>query len=427
MNATRRSALALVTTLALLAVACASTTTAESPPTTTGQAPAPGGSPTGRPTPVVLPDAFTSVLVGPVAPTVAPVRGSDGRYHVVYELQLTNAKAVPATVEGIDVLDAADQSRVVQSLTGAELAASLFLLSARPAADAALAPMESKLVNIQLSFAEASQVPAALVHRFTGTGASSPAAREAQPLSYVVAPVTLDGFQVPVLAPPLRGDNWVAANGCCPTTGPHRGSVQTINGKLVNAQRFAIDWMKLDAQGRFVNGDPTVVTNWVGYGQPILSATGGVVTSVANDLPDQAPGSLPDPSTITVQTVDGNHVVVDMGNGLSVFYAHMVKGSVQVKVGDRVAAGQQLGQLGNSGNTSAPHLHIHVMQGASVIGSNGVPMVFDAFTLQGGLDPVQFDAAPDQTGTWFDPATARPANRTDELPLNLDVVTWPKG
>ena len=63
-----------------------------------------------------LHDAFTPVLIRPVAPNVAPVQGDDDRYHIVYELWLTNAKAVPATIERIEVLDAGDHSRVLKHI-----------------------------------------------------------------------------------------------------------------------------------------------------------------------------------------------------------------------------------------------------------------------------------------------------------------------
>jgi murein DD-endopeptidase MepM/ murein hydrolase activator NlpD len=109
----------------------------------------------------------------------------------------------------------------------------------------------------------------------------------------------------------------------------------------------------------------------------------GVVVSTGDGLPDQPPGQLPDPASITLQTVDGNHVVIEIGRGLFVFYAHLKKGSLTVRTGDRVPAGKELGRLGNSGNTSAPHLHLQVMNGPSPLGSTGLPYVYRSFTLTG--------------------------------------------
>src|SRR5258706_14550703 len=65
-----------------------------------------------------LPDAFTPVLVGFVGGDTFPVKGSDGRWHVVYELWLTNAGAVPASVNLIEVLDYDPYERLLVTLEG---------------------------------------------------------------------------------------------------------------------------------------------------------------------------------------------------------------------------------------------------------------------------------------------------------------------
>lgn len=61
-----------------------------------------------------------------------------------------------------------------------------------------------------------------------------------------------------VLGPPLRGPGWIAVGSCC--DGPHRRSLQPVNGKLYLGQRFAIDWNGFDSKNRFVVGDPHVTT-----------------------------------------------------------------------------------------------------------------------------------------------------------------------
>jgi hypothetical protein len=385
------------------------------------------GGEAARPPRPALPDALTPVLVRSVASIVAPVLGDDGRYHVVYELWLTNAKALPATVGRIEVLDAADHSRVVKSLSGDELAAAFVRLTGRPAGATTLAQDESRIVFVELGFDRRADVPDALVHRLTGMGASRPAAREPSPISYVAGTIALNQFRPPVLGPPLKGRGWVAVNGCCLASGPHRSALQSVNGSLDNGQRFAIDWVRLDDSDRFVVGDPNVVKNWVGYDEPVFAVAGGVVVSTGDGLPDQPPGQLPDPPSITLETVDGNHVVIDIGRGLFVFYAHLKKGSLTVRTGDRVPAGKELGRLGNSGNTSAPHLHLQVMNGPSPLGSTGLPYVHRSFTLTGTVDPARFASAADQTGAWGNRSSFTPAPRSFALPLDLHILDWPKG
>lgn len=145
-----------------------------------------------------------------------------------------------------------------------------------------------------------------------------------------------------------------------------------------------------------------------------------------------APGVLPasDPvlaPTITAETVDGNHIVLDLGGGVYAFYAHLRKGSMQVKVGDKVTRGQQLATLGNTGNSNAPHMHFHLMDSPSVLGSNGLPYVIDSFEYGGQIDPQRILDADDYlSGTFFGPVRlAQPQPRTDELPLAWSIVTFP--
>ena len=377
------------------------------------------------PVEAAIPDAFTAVLVSTVGGPTAPVRGSDGRFHVVYELWLTNAKGVPATVEAIEVLDAADPSRVVATLAGAALAGSLYRLDTSPAEDTVLQPDESALVFVSLAFADRAEVPGTLVHRFRGTGADNPGARTPAPIEYLVAPLDVSSRATPVIGPPLAGERWVAINGCCSAAGAHRGAVQALNGSLYDAQRFAIDWMRLGPDGTLVSGDPALVESWHAYGEPVLAVADAVVVETLDGLDDQPPGSLPDPATITLETVDGNHVILDLGDGVFAFYAHLQKGSVAVAEGDRVTAGQVIGKLGNSGNTSAPHLHLHLMERPSAVVSDGIPMAFDRFELLGSLERERWYATDALTGTWAivpeDPAGVQ----TDALPLDLRVVSFP--
>lgn len=93
--------------------------------------------------------------------------------------------------------------------------------------------------------------------------------------------------------------------------------------------------------------------------------------------------------------------------------------------GDRVTAGQPLGLVGNTGNSLAPHLHFHVMDGPSPLASNGVPYVIDAFRTTGRVNSTAaFDTA-ETTGRVVPRTdTPEPVDSEDELPLDLTVVTF---
>ncbi|MFH8617842.1 M23 family metallopeptidase [Streptomyces sp. NPDC017979] len=72
-------------------------------------------------------------------------------------------------------------------------------------------------------------------------------------------------------------------------------------------------------------------------------------------------------------TVFGNRVILDLGDGTHAAYAHLKRGSLRVRAGDRVTAGQQLAECGNSGNSSEPHLHFQLMAGPDVDTARGLP------------------------------------------------------
>ncbi|WP_017576159.1 M23 family metallopeptidase [Nocardiopsis kunsanensis] len=72
----------------------------------------------------------------------------------------------------------------------------------------------------------------------------------------------------------------------------------------------------------------------------------------------------------------GNHVVLDLGGGVYALYAHLRRGSARVRPGDRVAPGQVLGECGNSGNSSEPHLHFQLMDAADPRLAVGVPFTW---------------------------------------------------
>ncbi|MGO4839784.1 M23 family metallopeptidase, partial [Rhizobiaceae sp. 2RAB30] len=174
-----------------------------------------------------------------------------------------------------------------------------------------------------------------------------------------------------VLGPPLLGENYVAGDGCCDSI-RHVRALLAIDGRFALAQRFAIDWEQADAENRLVNGDPKVLENYTIFGKDIVAVADGTVVAARNDLPEQVPGKLP--AGISLGEADGNFVVQDIG-GAYVLYAHMQPGTVTVKAGDRVKRGASLGKVGNSGNSQAPHLHLHVMDGPSPLQSNGLPYV----------------------------------------------------
>jgi murein DD-endopeptidase MepM/ murein hydrolase activator NlpD len=171
-------------------------------------------------------------------------------------------------------------------------------------------------------------------------------------------------------------------------------------------------------------GNPKDVKNYFAYGQEVLAVADATVVRAMDRFADLVPGPLP--PSIPLQEADGNHLILDLGNGRFALYAHLQPGSLQVQVGDRVRRGQILARVGNTGNTTAPHLHFHVMSGPSSLASDGLPYVIDTFDLVGRVgSTVEFDKA-EREGTPLAIQNVEIAGRhRHELPLDLSVVNFP--
>jgi hypothetical protein len=369
-------------------------------------------------------DRYTPLLVSALNPEARLFPGTDGRQHIVYELVLTNASPVTATVQKIEVIDAADPAKVLASYEGAALLSRLRKISREAPQTAEIEPNNTWLFLLDVDLEQGVVPPARLLHRISllgvvpGVTPSTPS-----PQTYAVAPLSIDN-KVIRIGPPLAGKGWVALNGCCAPGGAHRATSMPVNGSIHFAQRFAIDWMRLDEQGRMVHGDESDVHNYTDYGVDVIAVADGVVVEILNTLEDQKPPKGPDPKTINLENVGGNHVILDLGHSIFAFYAHMQKGSITVAPGDRVKRGQVLGKLGNTGNTTAPHLHFHLMDGRSMLGSSGLPYVIDSFALAGEMPAAKFVASPGLEGNWGEGLLPTPSPRHDQFPMDLTIVDF---
>lgn len=156
------------------------------------------------------------------------------------------------------------------------------------------------------------------------------------------------------------------------TNGGHGGGIGTD---------FAIDVRGLDQNYAEQIDDADENASAAGWGREILAPAAGTVTYARNDVPNNPrpgdPGSnalavLHDP----VMAFMGNCVIIDHGNSEYSVLAHMQHGSVTVKAGERVAAGQVIGKLGNSGNSFGPHLHYQLQSGPQLFRGQSLPFRF---------------------------------------------------
>jgi murein DD-endopeptidase MepM/ murein hydrolase activator NlpD len=131
--------------------------------------------------------------------------------------------------------------------------------------------------------------------------------------------------------------------------------------------------------GKTFRGDRSRLENFYIFGKPLLAVADGYVTTAVDSLTDEPVGGT------TWDEMAGNHVILDIGGGHHVLYGHLKQASLRVQVGDDLRRGQVLGQVGDSGNSDAPHLHLQV-QNTPVFdvedrGLRTYPMVFDGATV----------------------------------------------
>ncbi len=149
-------------------------------------------------------------------------------------------------------------------------------------------------------------------------------------------------FEPTIVESPL-GEEWYVDQG---------GHAELVNYHYVtSAQRDALDIVQI-VDGRSHPGGSTDLSSYYIFGAPLLAPADGIVTSVVDGLADQQIGST------DRENAAGNHVVIDISGGRYILLAHARQGSVRVAVGDRITAGQTIAEVGNSGGSTEPHIHI---------------------------------------------------------------------
>jgi hypothetical protein len=365
-------------------------------------------------------DPVLTRLVGDAlwAPRLA--YGSDDQRHLVYELRLANPTPTAITLGKVDVIDAVTGKTLLEA--GAADIGKRFSIGGRRGAEAtSLAAGQFGVLFLHVPLATGANVPRDIAHRISAIAVQQ--GRPDAPFTVTIAETPVIDAHPVLLGPPLLGKGYLAGDGCCDTI-RHVRALLPLNGRFTLAQRFAIDWEQIDDQNRLVKGDPGKLENYTIFGKDVIAVANGTVVTMRNDLAEQSPGKLPD--NLPIDQADGNFVVLDIGNGAFALYAHMQPGSVKVAAGAKIKAGDVLGKVGNTGNTSAPHLHFHVMDGPSPLLSNGIPYIINRFTMT-AIDragTADFDKA-EATGS---PLTLTPLNppvqKSNILPMDLTVVDF---
>jgi murein DD-endopeptidase MepM/ murein hydrolase activator NlpD len=93
--------------------------------------------------------------------------------------------------------------------------------------------------------------------------------------------------------------------------------------------------------------------------------------------------------------VAGNYIIMECSDGFFALFAHLLRGSMKFREGQRLARGAPIGQVGHSGNSTAPHLHFQVMDRPEVESARGLPCAFREYEeLRGGTWERVFQGMP---------------------------------
>lgn len=314
------------------------------------------------------PDGATLPLLAeiPTPPIAVP---ADGGFKLVYELHLTNWSGQAISLTSILIAPHRDSTEGF-TLQGETLEASLASLNPLNKQPRRIAPGERAAVFL---FLTVSSLPVEFIHRIRFHGAG----REEELLT---AAMPVRSHEL-VLRPPLRGGLWLAANGPDGNT-HHRRSSMSYGGRFVVPQRFAIDFVLLNDMGVTHTGNPRENRSCLCYGKEALAVADATVIGLKDGIPENIPHSTERAAPMGWETVTGNHIVLALGSGRFAVYAHLQPGSLRVKLGDQVKAGDILGLVGNSGMSTEPHLHFHVSDSVN-LGGDGLPFAFDRFLREG--------------------------------------------
>lgn len=365
-----------------------------------------------------LPGQNLTPIIGEVIVEPQPVKLSDGKTYLMYELMVTNTTSVDYTVEKLILQDPLNKNAFVGEYSADDIKEHLKPPPKEGPTNIVKA-RETAIITFSLSF-EVKKVPKAIDHVLS--------IRTGSPISILpaetderIARTKVDTTKPVVIGPPLDGNNWLAAN--VADNYGHRNAFFPMNGSWVNPERWAVDYVKLNDENKVVTGDINILQNYPAYDQDLLAVSNGTVLKVIDEFDDLGIGKTLE--NMSLANLGGNYLLIDIGNGYTAFYAHLIKGTAKVKKGDKVKRGQVIGKLGNSGNSTGPHLHFHIVKGTDPIADQGVPYVINNFEV---TKQASAAALPDEffAGVPLETTTNFKGAHKNEMPADNTVVTFKK-
>lgn len=162
-------------------------------------------------------------------------------------------------------------------------------------------------------------------------------------------------------------ENWLAAHA--------GGSILTNQHNFVDFQKYAVDMVKINEDRSFFNNKGNALTDYPTFGADVVAPCDGIIAHVDDTIQDIPPSI----TASNLENPGGNYISIQYSDSVFVILAHLQKGSITVAPGDYVVTGQKIATVGNSGNTTWPHLHFHVQNRPKIILKNnaeGLPFRF---------------------------------------------------
>jgi len=155
-------------------------------------------------------------------------------------------------------------------------------------------------------------------------------------------------------------------------------------GYRANADRYSYDFVVVDGENRMKVGEGDANERYLGYRHPIRAPADGVVVEARDDRPDDRRMDM-QAVRQNLNATSGNYLVIDHGQRRFSLLAHIHTGSLKVKVGDSVRAGQEVAAVGASGSSLFPHLHYELIDNSNTGVAEGLPSYFqDIVRVRGG-------------------------------------------
>lgn len=163
---------------------------------------------------------------------------------------------------------------------------------------------------------------------------------------------------------PFRGEWWVYWGGDNASVNYHVSAADQVR---------ATDLVIMDELGHTHSGLGLANTDYYAYGKEVLSPGNGKVVSVVDSIPDNVPRQ----NNNNPAQAAGNHVIIQVASSEYAVICHFIPGSIKVRHGEAVGAGQLLGLCGNSGHSTESHIHFHLQNSPTVFQGNGLtPLIF---------------------------------------------------